>query len=162
VIDEALINALVPPLPEGDFFETVEAFFARDLNWTLEAIRRHFFAGNDARPMISSLQSRNRLLIQLHVLAGAGAIGPRPSQQQLQRAAERYGKEFAGAEGKSTCNVFSQNPWYLSRLTGALDKFSLRQLIDCQAAFLDAFTGILERPNDQEGVLRETAIRCIG
>ncbi len=43
-----LIEELVPNFGEGDFFETTEAFFSRNLKWTLDALRRHFFAGHDA------------------------------------------------------------------------------------------------------------------
>ncbi|MCH2388360.1 MAG: DNA polymerase III subunit delta, partial [Opitutales bacterium] len=40
-----LIEELVPNFGGGDFFESTEAFFSRNLDWTLQALRRHFFAG---------------------------------------------------------------------------------------------------------------------
>ena len=42
-IDEQTINALVPNFGEGDFFEATDAFFSGNLEWTLEALKRHFF-----------------------------------------------------------------------------------------------------------------------
>lgn len=161
-ITDAHVAELVPNFGEGDFFETTEAFYALDLAWTLEAIRRHFFAGHDGRPMISSLQNRNRLLIQLKVLQDAKVLGERISKNGLEAAARRYAEHFGGVEDKSSFNVFTQNPWYLGRLAQPLPRLNLRKLIHFQSAFLDAFRGILERPNEQELVMRETAVKCLG
>jgi len=162
VINEAAVSDMVPNFGEGDFFETAEAFYALDLGWTLEAIRRHFFAGYDARPMITSLQNRNRLLIQLKVLQDARVIGQRISKGDLDRAAGRYVEHFGDAMEKTGFNVFTQNPWYLGRLATPLNRLSLKQLIGFQASFLEAFTGILERPNEQESVMRDVVIQCLG
>ena len=75
-ITEQLIMELVPDFGEGDFFEATEAFFSGNLQWTIEAIDRHFFHAKDARPLLSNLQNRNRLLIQLRVLVDGGEIDP--------------------------------------------------------------------------------------
>lgn len=160
-IDESHIAELVPTFGEGDFFETVEAFYSLDLPWTLAAIRRHFFAGHDGRPMITSLQNRNRLLIQLKVLMDAGAIGERLSQNALEGAERRFGSAFAGSTTKSNFNVFTQNAWYLGRLAAPLRRLSLKRLMGFQEAFLEAFVGILERPQEQEAVMGEVAVRCL-
>lgn len=161
-IGENEVSEMVPNFGEGDFFETSEAFFSLDLQWTLDAIRRHFFAGYDGRPMITSLQTRNRLLLQLKVLEDAGEISARVSKQSLERAAGKYSTHFGGSSTKSAFNVFTQNPWYLGRLSGSLGRLSLRQLIRFQTEFMNAFRGILERPNEQETVMRETVVRCLG
>ena len=73
------VAELTPNVAEGDFFEAAEAFFSGDLTWTLAALHRHFFAGGDARPVIASLQNRNRLLLQMRALVDAGDVrlGPR-------------------------------------------------------------------------------------
>ena len=42
--------------------------FSGQLEWTLEALNRHFFTQTEARPLLGSLQSRNRLMIQLRIL----------------------------------------------------------------------------------------------
>lgn len=161
-IRDSHVSELVPNFGEGDFFEAAEAFYALDLNWTLDAIRRHFFAGHDGRPMITSLQNRNRLLIQLKVLQDARVIGDRISKNALESAAQRYAEHFGNANEKSGFNVFTQNPWYLGRLAQPLRRLKLKQLITFQGEFLNAFRGILDRPNEQELVMRETAVRCLG
>lgn len=160
-IEEAHVAELVPTYGEGDFFETAEAFYSLDLTWTLAAIRRHFFAGYDGRPMITSLQNRNRLLIQLKVLQDAGAVGAHLSKGALDAAASRYGTTFGSSTAKSNFNVFTQNPWYLGRLVAPLRRLSLKRLMIFQESFLDAFVGILERPNEQESVMSEIAVRCL-
>ena len=163
VIDEAGVAELTPNAAQGEFFETAEAFFSGDLKWTLEALRRHFFAGGDARPVLASLQNRNRILIQLRALADAGEarVGPR-GVDGLPRAAEVHGARFGEALAeKSAYNIFTQNPWYLGKLAGPGPLPSLRRLIDNQRAFIDAFEEIIRRSNAQEEVLRDMAVRCL-
>ena len=163
-ITEGLIRDLVPDFGEGDFFEPAESFFSLDLNWTLDAQKRYFFAGHSARPLLSSLQNRNRILIQLRVLLDSGELrlGPRGLDQAAFSAAQRtYAKHFNGLEEKSSFNIFSQNLWYLSKLGEKIRGLTLKRLIDFQTAFLTAFEEILDRPQDEEGVMRELAIRCL-
>jgi DNA polymerase-3 subunit delta len=163
VIDEASVTELSPNAAQGDFFETADAFFSGDLKWALEALRRHFFAGGDARPVLAALQNRNRILIQLRALTDAGeaGVGPR-GVDGLQKAAQTHGARFGDAAAeKSSYNVFTQNPWYLGKLAGAAPLPSLRRLIDNQRAFIDAFEEIIRRPDDQEEILRDMAVRCL-
>lgn len=165
-IEEEHVEQLVPAFGEGDFFEATEAFFSRDITWTLEALRRHFFAGNDARPVIASLQNRNRLLIQLRalMLGGEVSLGFRGiDKSELERAARAHAERFAGAAAeKSAFNIFAQNAWYLGKLAGDPKKLPpLRTLIDHQFEFVRAFEEILERPDDQNEVLSAMAIRCL-
>ncbi len=164
-IEETHVAELVPNFGEGDFFEVAEAFFTLDLEWTLDAIRRHFFNNNDARPLINSMQNRNRLMIQLRVIHDAGLIrlGERGlNQSHLDEAARTYGKHFGESNDKSNFNIFTQNPWYLGRLGKAAVHLNLKNLIDFQCSFIKAFEEILKRPNEQESVMRETAIHCLG
>lgn len=163
-ISAKLVEELTPNFGEGDFFETTEAFFARDVGWTLDALRRHFFAGNDARPVISSLQNRNRLLVQLRALADGGEIqiGPRGiSKPQFESAAAKYARFYGGLSAKSNFNVFTQNLWYMGKLVAVGKLPSLKALIDHQLEFAQAFLDIVDRPNDQEEALRGLAIRCL-
>jgi DNA polymerase-3 subunit delta len=95
VIKEADVAELVATTAEGDFFEAAEAFFSGNLQWTIEALHRHFFAGGDARPILSSLQNRNRLLIQVKMLIDAGEIRLGPGgldKAGFARAQQAYGK----------------------------------------------------------------------
>ncbi|HVZ64235.1 MAG TPA: DNA polymerase III subunit delta [Lacunisphaera sp.] len=161
-IEESHVAELTPNVAEGDFFEAAEAFFSGDLTWTLAALHRHFFAGGDARPVISALQNRNRILLQVRTLldAGEAKLGPR-GIDGLPRAAAAYGAKFAGAGEKSSDNLFTQNPWYLGKLAGSAKLPPLRRLIDNQQDFITAFEEIIRRPGEQEEVLRELAVRCL-
>jgi len=162
VIGEAQVEDLTPNVAEGDFFESAEAFFSGDLRWTLAALGRHFFAGGDARPVISALQNRNRILLQVRALLDAGEVraGPR-GLDGLPRAAGVHGAHFAGASEKSSFNLFTQNPWYVGKLAGGAKLPTLRRLIDNQREFIAAFEDIVRRPDEQEEVLRDMAVRCL-
>lgn len=164
-IGPELVTSLVPAFGEGDFFETAELFFQRDLPGTLEALKRHFFAGHDGRPVLSNLLNRNRLCIQLRVLVDAGALPPHArgiNAAALKRAAGQYGEAFGGSGEKSGLNVFTQNPWYLQRLHDAAMSYPLKRLIEHQRAFVAGFTELIDRPREQEAVMREMVIRCLG
>lgn len=161
-IDEALINAMVPSFGEADFFEAAEVFYQLDLKAALDAIRRHFFTRPDARGLISNLQRMNRLMIQLRVLLDNRELGRRVNKGDLEAAAFRYRAVFGDMSEKSHFNVFTQHPFYLSRIMQTADRMKLKQLIDFQQAFAWAFEEIISRPNDQESVMKETAIRCLG
>lgn len=163
-IDEKLVAEMVPDFGEGDFFEAADAFFSGDLKWTLDALHRHFFAGGDARPVLSSLQNRNRILIQLKVLMDSGElrVGPRGiDKASFDRAAKTYGEAYGGATDKSASNIFTQNLWYMGKLATQSKLPPLRRMIDNQQEFLVAFRGILDRPKEQEEVLRDMAVRCL-
>lgn len=161
-IEEAHVAELTPNVAEGDFFETAEAFFSGDLRWTLDALRRHFFSGGDARPIISALQNRNRILIQVKALLDAGEVraGPR-GLDGLKQAQTTFGRHFGGATDKNSYNVFTQNSWYVGKLAGAARLPSLRRLIDNQQEFIVAFETLIQRPHEQEEVLREMTVRCL-
>lgn len=161
-IEEADVADLTANTAEGDFFEAAEAFFSGDLKWTLAALKRHFFTGGDARPIISALQNRNRILLQVRALVDAGdvRIGPR-GLDGFPKAQAAHAAKFVGATEKSSYNLFTQNPWYLGKLAGSAKLPSLRRLIDNQQEFITAFEAIVERPREQEEVLREMAVRCL-
>jgi DNA polymerase-3 subunit delta len=164
VISERMVDELVPAFGEGDFFEAAEAFFSRDLSWSIEALRRHFFAGYDARPLLSALQNRNRLLIQMRSLVDSGSLridGRGIDKSSFSAAAARYGQVFGPSTEKNPLNVFTQNTWYLGKLAGRSKLPSLRLLIDQQFEFRRAFGEILERPDEQEEVIRAMMVRCL-
>ena len=160
-IEEAHVAELTPNVAEGDFFETAEAFFSGDLKWTLAALQRHFFTGGDARPIISALQNRNRILIQVRALLDDGEV--RLGRRGLEglQGVTAYAEKFAGVTEKSSYNLFTQNTWYVGKLAGAGRLPSLKQLIDHQQEFIAAFEGIVQRPREQEEVLREMVTRCL-
>lgn len=163
-ITEADLAEMTPNTAEGDFFESAEAFFRGDLPATIDALHRHFFAGGDARPIIAALQNRNRVLLQVRTLVDAGEVGVGPrGVEGLGQAAAAYQARFGEAAAeKSSYNVFSQNPWYLGKLVGAGTLPSRKRLIDNQLEFIAAFEEIIRRPREQEEVLRDLAVRCLG
>jgi DNA polymerase-3 subunit delta len=160
-ISPQLVAELVPSVGESDFFEAAEAFYSLDLEQALGAVRRHFFAGHDARPLISSLQNRNRLLIQLKALQAGGALRGRVSKSSLEAAAGEHAGAFGDNPAKSSFCVFTQNPWYLGRLADALPRLPLKALLEFQEAFREAFLEIIRRPNEQEAVISALAVRCL-
>ncbi|MGH7959587.1 MAG: DNA polymerase III subunit delta, partial [Opitutaceae bacterium] len=113
-------------------------------------------------PVISALQNRNRILLQVRALVDAGdaRVGPR-GVDGIPNAAGTYGRRFTGATEKSSFNLFIQNPWYVGKLAGSAKLPTLRRLIDNQQEFIAAFEEIIRRPNEQEEVLREMAVRCL-
>lgn len=160
-ISPDLVAQLVPSVPGSDFFEAAEAFYSLSLPNALAAIRRHFFAGHDARPLLTSLQNRNRLMIQLKALEAGGHYRGRPNKAAIESAAAQFSSQFDDPARKDNFNVFSQNPWYLSRLAEASSKLSLKTLIEFQKAFRTAFLDIISRPNEQESVISAMAVRCL-
>jgi len=156
-----MVNALIPPLGEGDFFEAVDAFYSLDLEEALEAVHRHFFAGNDIRPLLSSFQNRARLLLQLRVLYDAGCLKRGVNKASLDEAAAKFSDGFDPSGEKSSSNVFSQNPFYLVRLLDTAKKLRTKRIIDFQMEFVKAFEESISRPNEQEAVMREAVIRCL-
>jgi DNA polymerase-3 subunit delta len=162
-IEEQHVAELTPNVAEGDFFEAAEAFFSGDLKWTLAALERQFFAEpNAARPIISALQNRNRILLQVRALADAGdvRVGPR-GLDGMPKAAAAYAGKFTGATEKSSFNLFTQNPWYVGKLASSAKLPPLRRLIDNQQEFVAAFEEIVRRPHEPEEVLRAMAVRCL-
>ena len=55
----------------------------------------------------------------------------------------------------------SRSAWYLGKLAGTGRLPTLRRLIDNQQDFISAFAEIVRRPQEQEEVLRDLAVRCL-
>lgn len=161
-ISEALIDELVSGFGESEFFEPVSAFFENDLPKTLAALRRYFFTRKDARGLISSLQNRLRMLVQMRALLDSAQVrlsGNWIDKDSFERAKSRYEPLFAPEDKGS---IFSQRANMLGFLARDASRFRLRRLLDFHGEFIRAFTGILDRPTDQESVLCECAVRCLG
>lgn len=161
-ITEAAVAELTPNVAEGDFFEAAEAFFSGDIKWTIAALHRHFFSGGDARPIISALQNRNRILLQVRALIDAGdARLSGRGLDGLKAAASKHAAKFVGATAKSAYNIFTQNAWYVGKLASGGRLPTTRRLIDNQQELINAFAEIIRRPHEQEDVLRDMAVRCL-
>ena len=168
-IDAETVVKLVPVFGEGDFFEPVEFFFSGNLAQTLASLRSYFFNNDSARPLLSSMQKRNSLLIQLRALLDAGDakmnFRGEISKFDIEAAAEKYAQLFGGNDEKSSYNLFSQNAWYAgAKVASALKnpRFTMRRLIDWQLDFLRAFEELISRPREDEAVMNELVTRCLG
>ncbi len=154
---------VVPPFGEGEFFEPIEAFAARDLTWALESLDRYFFNETSCRPLIAALHNRLRLLIQIRSLADSGDFKLTSSgiaKAQFEVAAGRHGATF-GSAAKSSANVFSQNPWYLTtQVAPAAFHYTLSELIDLQLACTECFD-ISNSGGDDEVALRALFLRAL-
>jgi DNA polymerase III subunit delta len=159
-ITEADVEELTPNLAEGDFFEATELFFRGELRATLAAFDRHFYVGESARPLLASMQNRNRLLIQLRALAPAGGRGP--DKFAIERAAKAYGQHFVGAGEKNAANLFSQNAWYVGKLAAGAKSWPLKHHVDIQLALAEAFEALISRgTSDEPAIMRELAVKCL-
>lgn len=161
-ITEDHVAELSPNVAEGDFFETAEAFFKGNLQATFDALHRHFFSGGDSRPVLAALQNRNRILIQTRSLIDSGTVrlGHR-GLDGMQQASALHGARFGAALAeKSAYNLFSQNPWYVSKLVQSGNLPTLKKLIDNQREFLCTFEALIGC-DDQEELLRAMAVRCL-
>ena len=161
-IKEEHVAELSPNVAEGDFFEAAEYFFQGKIPPTIDAVHRHFFSGGDARPLLSSLQNRNRILIQVRALIDSEEVklGSR-GLDGLQKAATTHGARFGSAlSEKSPYNIFSQNAWYVGKLAQSGNLPTLRKLIDNQREFISTFEGLIGC-DDQEELLRAMVVRCL-
>lgn len=127
-----------PTMPNDEFFEPVEAFYGKDKQRYLQSLRNHFTIHKEVRSILSMLQNRNRLLLQLASLQLQSI-----SKNSLDSAYQRYQENFGPIQDKNTFCVFSQNPWYLSRLKNL---FTLKTLIQLQEEYVRLFDLILKYP----------------
>lgn len=159
----SLVNDMVSQFGETEFFELADAFYNFNLQKALRSVRRHFFTHKDARPVLTNLQNRNRLLIQLRSLKDGGWFqldGRQLNAASIARAQQAYADYFHAPTQKSEYHPFGQNPWYLSRLAGIANTIPLRTLIDFQLMFIETFSRILDHPNEQEQLVRNLVIDC--
>ncbi len=164
-IEESHVKEMVPDPMEGDFFESTDLFFSQDLQGTLDSLDRYFFLNTEARPLLASFQSRNRVLIQARTLLDGGEIrlGYRGvDKNELQRAADKYLQHYGGSKVKSGLNVFTQNPWYLGKIAQQADGLKLRQLVDFQIEFVGTFLELVNNANSHREVMRNLVLRCLG
>jgi DNA polymerase-3 subunit delta len=111
--------------------------------------------------LLAALQSRTRTLIQLHAILDAGILHGGThgiSKNNMENAAKIFS---ANTVARGGFNVFSQNPWYLSRLMATCEEFTLAELLTFQSLFFSAFLKIAVNYQDQATALKELAIRCL-
>ena len=136
-VNDVLKNT--PTLLNDEFFEPVEAFYSKDEVRYIKSLRTHFILNKEMRSVLSMMQNRNRILLQLAELKL-----PSVSKNSLEQCyASAYDKIFGPVKEKNSFCVFSQNPWYLGRLKIL---FSVKTLLQLQKAFVDIFDKILQQP----------------
>ena len=142
MVKESDVHLLVPTFGEGDFFEPIEALAERDLKWGMESLDRYFFNEDSSRPLLAALQNRLRLLIQIRCLADSGDFRLSEAglpKGQFEAASARHGPTF-GSAAKSSANLFSQHPWYVSnKVAPSAARYTLAELVDLQLACADCF-----------------------
>ena len=162
-IKDSDVYLIVPTFGDGDFFEPIEAWAARDLPWALEALERYFFNESSCRPLLAALQSRLRLLIQLRSCVDAGDMKVTTAglaKGQFATAAARHGATF-GSAAKSSANLFSQNDWYVStKVAPAAANYTLSELIDAQLACGECFD-LANRGGGEEQAVRTMFLRAL-
>lgn len=160
-ITEKDVMEMVPIFGEGDFFEITNAFYSGKMNVAMAVLRRYFFTNKSAsaRPIITAIQRQNSILIQLRSLMDSNIL-PKVSFKlpygSIANAGNVYGKYFEGCDEKTCYNIFSQNTAYVeSRLASIASRFPLKKLLDIQMNLIKAFNALIERPNNDEAIMRE-------
>jgi len=138
-----------PTWANDEFFEPVEAFYEQNETRYLRSLRDYFILKNEARALLSALQNRNRLHIQLAALKL-----PSVSKVSLDKAYARYQETYGPINDKSSFCIFSQNPWYLSRIK---TRFSLKTLLEIQKELVTVFDRTLSHPKYGEDWLKHLA-----
>jgi DNA polymerase-3 subunit delta len=154
------IRELVPELIPGEFFEAVDLFYSDDLEAALQGLRRYFIYHKEARPLLSALQHRNRLMIALRYFAETGELHlqqQRLAKSEWEQLATQYNSLFPQEE-KSSFHIFQQNFWYLSRLAKEVTHFSLEVLLHFQKKFTDILSRMI-RFHDHTAILMEELFR---
>jgi DNA polymerase-3 subunit delta len=161
-IKEADVHRIVPTFGEGEFFEPIEALAARDLKWGMESLDRYFFNEDSSRPLLTVLQNRLRLLIQVRCLADSGDFRLTEDglpKGQFEAASGRHGPTF-GSAAKSSANLFSQNAWYVSsKVAPAAARYTLAELVDLQLACADCFDA--SNRGEDESSVRALFLRAL-
>ncbi len=155
------VKELVAPFGDIDFFDAADAFFSQNLDKALLTLKEHCFIHKEIRPLLTALQHRNRLLLQLKALFDSGEL-PSHSRGIQKKMLEELSERYAFPSGeKSTLNLSTQNPWYLGKLAELLPKFTLKQLVDQQLLFIQAFEELLANPSEGASVMERLYIRAL-
>ncbi len=149
IVDETLVRNVIADAQSDEFFEVVEAFYAGNPRNFLKILKKFFSATKEIRPVLTAFQNRNRLLIQLKILIEAGDLkssssGVYINANTLKALSVKYCTLFGDSTTKSSFCVFSQHPFYLSRIALAANNFSLKSLLDLQCALITIFRKSLE------------------
>lgn len=152
------VNALVEATNDGDFFQQIERFFSTDIEKTFDSLERYFCFNHEARPLLSSLQNRTRLITQLRALIDANLVSPNSGLTAAKLAGIAQ-KLYCTNQPKSSYNIFSQNPWYLSKLLDTARNYSLQNLLSLQISIMDAILESAEKYDEQLLIVKNLAYK---
>ena len=162
VVARAYLLESDPSARGAELLARIEALAARDLPWALASLDRYFFNESSARPLLSALQNRLRLLIQIRCLVDSGDFRVSDAglpKGQFETASVRHGPTF-GSAAKSSANLFSQNAWYISnKVAPGAARFTLAELVDLQLACADCFDA--SNRGDDEAAVRAMFLRAL-
>lgn len=133
-IDSEDVRAVVVDLQNSDFFETIDSFFQDDVERFRGEIRRYFLYQEEGRPLLMALQNRVRVLVQLAYLCEHDHV-KHINKAILEQLASRYPQ--AASE-----SVFTQNPWYLSKLLPIAQQHSVTEWLQFQRQLLWAIVDL--------------------
>ena len=151
------VKLLVDDYASENFFEPVEAFFNKNIRAFSRSIKRFFFVNSDARPLISALQSRNRLMIQIKTLIISKKLNCQ-NKFSLKKELE-YASKFYHMDNlkKDQFNIFLQNPWYIEKMLNSCQQFTICQLLKLQISLSDAIKDLSSFHDDQQSILNKIA-----
>jgi DNA polymerase-3 subunit delta len=142
-----------PTVPNDEFFEPVEAFYAGDFRRYLQSLGNHYLLHKEVRSVLSALQNRNRLLLQIAYLRQNHAMTS--CDKQSLASMEPMFRQFFGPMGaKNTFCLFSQNPWYVSHLKTC---FPYEILLQLQTDFVEVFDQLLKEPKNAYPIMENLA-----
>ena len=135
----------------------MEAFFNKNIRAFSRSIKRFFFVNSDARPLISALQSRNRLMIQIKTLIISKKLNCQ-NKFSLKKELE-YASKFYHMDNlkKDQFNIFLQNPWYIEKMLNSCQQFTICQLLKLQISLSDAIKDLSSFHDDQQSILNKIA-----
>jgi DNA polymerase-3 subunit delta len=151
------VKLLVDDYASENFFEPVEAFFNKNIRAFSRSIKRFFFVNSDARPLISALQSRNRLMIQIKTLIISKKLNCQ-NKFSLKKELE-YASKFYHMDNlkKDQFNIFLQNPWYIEKMLNSCQQFTIGQLLKLQISLSDVIKDLSNYHDDQQSILNKIA-----
>jgi DNA polymerase-3 subunit delta len=154
-ITPQIIQELVPELIPSEFFEAVDLFYAADPEKALRGLQHYFTYYREARPLLSALQHRNRLMLVLRYGMETGALSSpkqRLSKAEWEKLSSQYSSLFPQKE-KNSFQIFQQNFWYLSRIAQDAVHFSFATLLDFQKQLLEVLRQTIRFHEHRESIL---------
>lgn len=155
------IDDVVTEAQDSDFFETVDLFFQKNHQIAIKTIGKYFAKTSEARPLLSALQSRTRLMLQIAALRRLHNIETNLTQDMLNGLEKKYKIDQDTRKPKTSYSIFSQNPWYINKIASSTNMFTIKQLMEFQLLFSNTFFLLIKRHDSQQEVMVNLYRRCM-